>query len=584
MRTINLQELPIPRLLFQMLKERFTGSVELGQWPLIGSRTVLFRGGMPLYTDWMVAEDALGEVLIGRGRLDRDTLTTAMRTVATEGRKLGEVLVEQHGLTSEDLTAALGEQCRRKLLHLFKLRDEDLIINPMEHVSLPAEVRIQVNVLSLIREGIYRYFGEIDIFREMGDDLRRTLGYGRRFARYGKQFAFGSQAKAFLQRMGTPITVADLPAEDEERMRAAQVIYTLWATEMLEMGDMVETLEVPEPSGLRPPPSAPPDADASQSTVALAAQQAAAEAEADAEAARHIVPTLRVEGDLAMFDPTQLGDVEREVESRLTLETVSPSPAETERAKAFAAALSEIEIRLATVADPHRLLGIEVTAPEAAVVAAWMPLGEMFNPATLDERGLAFLRERVEAVYDALLEARARILHDDVDLDEYVASASGTQFDRRQILGRDVEVEALIRAADKQLAAGNISRASHLYGEALSRQPDDPDAQAAMLYSQFSLLDDDAGEYASTLLTAMLDLGTEHPGCARAHYLAGKVLKRTGGSTELIRTAFENALKADAGLVDAKRELHALSIRAREDRERPSESMPRRGLKALLKR
>ena len=67
-KVIDLSRVGFPRVLFALLRQRFTGTLRLQQpAPDAGERTVWFRGGMPLYTDWVSNNDVLGELLVARG-------------------------------------------------------------------------------------------------------------------------------------------------------------------------------------------------------------------------------------------------------------------------------------------------------------------------------------------------------------------------------------------------------------------------------------------------------------------------------------------------------------------------------------
>lgn len=52
----------------------------------------------------------LGRLLVGRGTISQAALDEALATQRRSGRKLGDVLVSEHGVTMLDLAAALGEQ------------------------------------------------------------------------------------------------------------------------------------------------------------------------------------------------------------------------------------------------------------------------------------------------------------------------------------------------------------------------------------------------------------------------------------------------------------------------------------------
>src|SRR5690606_14835541 len=63
---VRLEEVSVPRLLFALLRQRFSGTLVLEQPPPHpGRRTVWVRGGMPVFTDWVAPSEVLGQVLQG---------------------------------------------------------------------------------------------------------------------------------------------------------------------------------------------------------------------------------------------------------------------------------------------------------------------------------------------------------------------------------------------------------------------------------------------------------------------------------------------------------------------------------------
>ena len=108
----------MPRLLFALLRQRFTGTVTLGQREPAGERTIWVRGGMPVFCDWVSEPDRLGDMLLMSGSIDIDGLERALATAAEAGKLLGEVLVNLGLLDERGRTRALREQCTRKLVHL----------------------------------------------------------------------------------------------------------------------------------------------------------------------------------------------------------------------------------------------------------------------------------------------------------------------------------------------------------------------------------------------------------------------------------------------------------------------------------
>ncbi|MCA9705627.1 MAG: hypothetical protein KDK70_07260 [Myxococcales bacterium] len=76
---VDLAQVSMPRLLFALLHQRFTGTLVLDQPPPHpGPRTIWVRGGMPVYTDWVAPSEVLGQVLVSHRMIDEDRAAGAV--------------------------------------------------------------------------------------------------------------------------------------------------------------------------------------------------------------------------------------------------------------------------------------------------------------------------------------------------------------------------------------------------------------------------------------------------------------------------------------------------------------------------
>ena len=128
---VDLQAIGLPRLVFALLRQRFSGLLSVPQAePDAGERSVWFQGGMPIFTDWVSASDSLGQILVETGQLtpeERDRATLALQSPGPEAaasprERLGHYLVRRRLLTTAQLRKALRIQCARKLVHAFAVR------------------------------------------------------------------------------------------------------------------------------------------------------------------------------------------------------------------------------------------------------------------------------------------------------------------------------------------------------------------------------------------------------------------------------------------------------------------------------
>src|SRR5690606_17089251 len=127
--------------------------------------TIWVRGGMPVFCDWDSPADHLGDMLVAAGVIDVNTLARALTTSADSGRLLGQVLIELGALDAAGRTAALREQCSRKLTRLFAAdaTSGEAIVTAVEHGKGNGDELAQVNVLGLLFAGVTAHYDEARI-------------------------------------------------------------------------------------------------------------------------------------------------------------------------------------------------------------------------------------------------------------------------------------------------------------------------------------------------------------------------------------------------------------------------------------
>ena len=109
---VEFGQISVPRLLFGLLRQRFTGSLQLEQaMPEPGLRSIWFHGGMPIFTDWVDNRDVLGEILVAKHILPIQNFEAALTTLARNGGLLGQILMKQGSIDA----ATLGGSADRSI-------------------------------------------------------------------------------------------------------------------------------------------------------------------------------------------------------------------------------------------------------------------------------------------------------------------------------------------------------------------------------------------------------------------------------------------------------------------------------------
>jgi len=513
---VDLAKLSLPRLMFALLHRRFSGTLSLTQTaPEPGSRSVWFQGGMPIFTDWASPGDAIGQVLVDLELLaagERDRAVAELSAPGAPRERFGHFLVRKRLVTGGQLRKALRTQCARKLVHLFALRSGSVRVQEGETVGGTegdgASAPAQVNALEVIYAGVVTHYDVPRIASEMGLLMDGPLRLRGSLERYRAQFHFTPSDDAIVDALrpgGLFITdIARISGQSEARV--AQVVYALWACQMLR--STTEPHKVEHTTG--------PVATLPESTGSS-------------------MPVLPRKSD-------------------------STGPQTPD----FVADLERLEAAIAGGAHAFDLLGVPIGAERQQLRAAWHVLSRRFHPDGLLHIGLAHLRERSQAVFAALSEAYQR-LSDPAQREQLVAllrtaPAPTTARPAAASTAQAVlESEVLIREGDKLLRAGGYDRALDRYRKAASKCPDDLELRAAIAWCEYRLAGDKPALRDATR-AALFDVLARQPRSVRAHYDLG-LLALSAGDDEQALKHFGDVLEIEPEMIDAKRQIHALHLR-----------------------
>ncbi len=142
----------LPELLLSLYQRRATGTLTIRSWE--EERNILLRDGrvIAIHTNF-IRDDALGQILIARGMVERAKLERLLVQSQKERRKLGEVLVGEKLLTDSELKNVLRSQARRKMNSAFRWKEGAYEFRPGqldETDTLP----IEQDMLSILLAGV----------------------------------------------------------------------------------------------------------------------------------------------------------------------------------------------------------------------------------------------------------------------------------------------------------------------------------------------------------------------------------------------------------------------------------------------
>lgn len=550
---LNFAQVSPPRLLFALLHKRFTGTMDVEQpgsgGQPAGMRRVWFSGGMPVFTNWVSGPDVLGQVLLELRRIDEGTLMQGLGQMAQSGGGLlGQTLQQLGAIDEAQLAEALRFQCGRKLSHMFAVREGEATLQPGQHELVQMT---GVNVLELILAAVGRHYDEARVQAEMGAHLGAALRVTAAYGRYREHFRFRPTDAPLLEALqaGTDFKTLSAATHGGAR-RAAQLVYVLWASQMLYTGASAQHVAAAPAAPQKPAPSPAP---------APPKPQVAAPA-----------PPVATPAPVAAPAPA-----------------AAPDPVAPDAALAsFVGELENFEALMADDANPFALLGLEITAGRKDLRAIWSDLSRRMHPDALQAKGWEHLRERVTDVFAALSEANTTLsnkeerqrLSEALERGEDVSASADAE--AANLARAAFESEVIARDADRYLKANKFERARAEYKRALELTPDEPDYQAAAVWCEYNLSGRARGDAtrAEKLLGAVL---TEAPNLARAQMWRGHILRDLGASGAAI-ICYERALKSDPRLIDAERYLRALKMASGESPDGKKPEKKKSGLRGLF--
>ena len=539
----DLAQTPLAAILLEAWNLRLAGELTVHQ--ASGESRLFFRDGVPVGAQTFAGFHPLGQILLGQGAIDIETLGRSLSEMARTGRRQGEVLVEMGAVRQEAVDRALEAQQAGYVLLIAGLGDGafrftvDAPVPEWADRALVAPLRAVVDALaspqaaSLVHSSLAQAEGPVALGSGYAD-LASSFSWTEPEAAAVRKLAAAASAKEILASPG-------LSREQSRAVLAALLLLGLAepAGEVVEMSTLSgsPTLAAPEPVR-RSDPAVP--VRRSDPEVARARRQRLL-----ARAMQNMGVGPLSAGPRAAA--ASAASAAAKVASTAAPASSGPTPAEREIKRALEAALP-----LARETDLFARLGLARGASTEDVKSAYLRLVKQFHPDRYGSPALANLQSGLREVLSALNEAYAT-LSDRARRTDYMArSASGG------------------RAATEAGAAS--ARADFQKGEAARRTGDHARAR---LFFEAAVRGDRRADYLVSLATATLasgkpedraralghlDEAMKDPTCSGA-FLAAGVMAREENDPDRAEKLFRAALRADPRNEEAAGELRQIQGR-----------------------
>jgi hypothetical protein len=435
----RLDEIPLPRLLLGLQRERFGGAVTLSR-ERVGKR-FLFREGLPIFAESNLASESLGIQLMDAGRITRADYNRLNAHVEREKCKEGKALLDLGLLDAKGLFQALKEQVRVRLLECFGWPHGEFYVDRSSEPPSDAQP-FRAELYSLLQEGIETHWSSE---RVLGDLRARMELYPER--------SDGSERIA--SKLHGDDAVRTLLAElDGTRSlwKLVQVANTprgLAALWVLDAGGALQYRDAPKP-----------DADAGDATAP----------EIEIETIEVSQPTARAAPAAA---PAQR----------------APSEAEASATAALRREIGEKHARLSELGY-YELLGLEPGCDAVAIKRAYHLAAKTYHPDTLARSGLdAEARAEANRVFAEISKGHAA-LSDPERRRRYDEErrGEGSAIDANRL----ANAENMYRKGEILMRQGNFRGAFEFLKPAVELWPDECAYQSALGWTYYKKTPSDA--------------------------------------------------------------------------------------------
>jgi tetratricopeptide (TPR) repeat protein len=460
----RLEETPLPRLLLDLHRARFEGTLSLRRERM--EKSFLFQEGVPVFAESNLASETLGVQLMDAGKLTREDHARVSRHVSQKRCKEGKALLDLGLIEPKVLFLALKDQVRQRIVDCFGWPQGTFRVTPSD--GLPREAQpFRADVFALIQEGIETHWAAERVLAELAPNMQARVTRTRRLPRIQDRLRSDESVEALIDALdGTRTLWRALQTARTPRALAAA--WVLHAAGALSYGSDTSPL----PSTQEP---------AIEIVLSEEASQVGAAAPRAEESARAETPQHQA--------------LRTEIESRF-------------------ARLDEL--------DHYGLLGVTSHATTAEIRRAYHEAARRYHPDALARAGLeGELRGQAGKVFAAISRAQATLV-DAQRRREYDAALDSDESDLDA--ERIAAAETNYRKGEILLKAGNFRGAYDYLKAAVDGWPEEAAYQSALGWTLFKRTPSDPPQARVHLERACAIA----PQDAQSLYWLGTVLKALG--------------------------------------------------------
>ncbi len=228
----ELQEMPIPKLLYILFSQRKNGILTLVKEKL--KKRIYIRNGEPTFVESNLVQECLGKVLVRKGKLTEEQCNESLRMMQSQKSRQGRILINMGLLTPTELDEALKDQALERILEIFTWTEGSYRLQP-PRAETPNLTTLSLSLPQILLRGVRSGFPEAIIREEIGPYSERSIRIKNNPLLKFDDFRFASWDEQILNQVNGSNTLSDIVQSTEAReLDIYQLIYTCLITDMIE--------------------------------------------------------------------------------------------------------------------------------------------------------------------------------------------------------------------------------------------------------------------------------------------------------------------------------------------------------------
>lgn len=431
--TGKIQDTPLPRLLIDLHRARFSGSLRLERGRL--EKRFLLQEGVPIYAESNLASESLGVQLLDAGRITREDHVRVSERMRNLGCREGKALLELGLIDPKGLFLALKEQVRARLLDCFGWPDGGFQLDPGDPPP-PEAQPFRADLYPLVQEGIETHWSADRILTDLGERMEQYPKRTSRLSRIQPRLRDDEAVIAFVDSLTGRKTLW-------EALQGARSSRALAAAWVLDAAAAIEYRSSPPASEGAPLPDI----------------------------------------EILFTDAVDGGDASRKAKPSARRRTPAETPdaaGDVEPSEEALALAGEIEGKFGRLKelDHYQLLGVDPNADVADIKRAYLLAARSYHPDALARARLdPNVRTRASQVFAAIGRAHA-VLSDPKRRREYDAALADEEPDLD--VNRLAQAERFFRKGEILLRQGNFKGSLDFLRPAVDLWPEEAAYQSAL--------------------------------------------------------------------------------------------------------